>query len=81
MKRHHAEQLAQAVLDANQDRLTVMLKPYATVDLVQIERDYLLHLVVVLAKDYPEVAEYLVMRERIIREDIDRIVDITRELQ
>ena len=77
MEQRKSEQLVQAVLVANQDRLKVMLHPDARVDLVQIERDYLCHLVSVLAEDYPEVAEYLVMRERIIREDIDRIVDLT----
>ena len=81
MEQRKSEQLVQAVLAANQDRLGVMLHPDARVDLVQIERDYLFHLVSALAEAYPEVAEYLVMRERIIREDIDRIVDITRELQ
>ena len=55
-----AEQLVQAVIDANRDRLRVMLAPHATVDLVQIERDYLLNLVAALAKAYPKVAEYLV---------------------
>jgi hypothetical protein len=81
MEQRKSEQLVQAVIDANRDRLSVMLAPHATVDLVQIERDYLLNLVSALAESYPEVTEYLVMRERIIREDIDRIVDITCGLQ
>ena len=81
MEQRKSEQLVQAVLEANQDRLKVMLHPDARVDLVQIERDYLCHLVSALAESYPEVTEYLVMRERIIREDIDRIVDITCGLQ
>lgn len=81
MEQRKSEQLVQAVLEANQDRLKVMLHPDARVDLVQIERDYLCHLVSTLAEAYPEVTEYLVMRERFIREEIDRIVDITRELQ
>lgn len=81
MQARKSEQLIQAVMVANQDRLNMMLRPHASVDLVQIERDYLFHLVSALAESFPEVADYLVARERIIRQDINRIVDITAEFQ
>lgn len=42
---------------------------------------YLMGLLGAMANGIPEVAEYLAHRERIVREDIDRIVDITAEFQ
>lgn len=42
---------------------------------------YLTGLLGAMANDMPEVQKYLADRERIVREDIARIVDITREFQ
>ena len=42
---------------------------------------YLTGLIGAMANDMPVVQEYLAHRERVVRNDIARIVDITREFQ
>ena len=73
-----ADQLVQAIIDANQQRLS-MISYMPPSNQSEIAVSYLRHLIDSLAQNIPGVTDYLSVRLGIIQEDIKRIEHTTQE--
>jgi hypothetical protein len=82
MQDRESDVLVQKVLSAVHDRNLVMFQGAEhLLDSDKTRADYLHHLLVSLAETFPDAKQYLVDRERIIREDIDCLVDMLAQIR